>query len=819
MLEDTAEDAELVEMALRQAGISFIAHRVETRDGFLRALETFAPDIVLSDYRLPSFDGRTALDLVLEHRPEVPVIMVTGAMGDEMAVDLLKAGARDYVLKDRLARLPSAVMRALTEERESHGRQAAEKALRESEEMFRTMSASAQDAIILIGDDGRVSFWNAAAEAIFGYAQAEVQGRDLCACIVPAACHAAFVAGLARFRISGEGQMVGKTTELLARRKDGGEFPVEVSISAVRSAGRWNAIAIVRDISDRKRAEEKLRQAQRAFDHTTEGIMVTDARVNLVAVNKAFTTITGYAESDALGKNPRMLASGRQDANFYRNMWASIRQTGVWSGEIWNRRRDGEVFPEWLTISAVEDSDGRVSHYVGVFRDITSAKRSQEALDFLAHHDSLTELPNRLLCKSRLEHALQRARRKDAQLAVLFVDLDRFKSVNDSLGHPVGDELLRTVARYMAGRLRGDDTLARMGGDEFVILLEHEVSAHGIAAVARKIIDLFAMPVRVDHHELFITASVGISLYPADGEDADTLLRNADLAMYQAKAQGRNNFQFYAPTLTLAANERLQLDNALRRALDQGELRLAYQPQVDMSTGELVGVEALARWNHAEMGAVPPDRFIPVAEEIGLIAKLGQWALHEACCQVATWRREGLQVPHVAVNLSMRQLEDESLVSMVAEVLALNGLRPESLELELTESAIMRQTDQALAAMEGLRQLGVRLSVDDFGTGYSSLSYLKQLPLHRLKIDRSFVHDLTKDANDEAIARAIIRLGQSLGLEVVAEGVETEDRCSWLLREGCRIGQGYFYGRALPPGEIYKQYGARDCRASFWQDR
>jgi diguanylate cyclase (GGDEF)-like protein/PAS domain S-box-containing protein len=542
------------------------------------------------------------------------------------------------------------------------------------------------------------------------------------------------------------------------------------------------------------------------FDHTAEGIIVTDAQVRIVAVNRAFSEITGYQEAEVLGRDPKLLGSGRQDPDFYRAMWASLAQTGGWFGEIWNRRKSGEIYPEWLNISSVEDEQGLVTHYVGVFSDITVAKRSQEALEFLTHHDSLTDLPNRLLCRSRLEHALQRASREQRNVAVLYVDLDRFKGVNDSLGHPVGDELLKVVARRMSSRLREDDTLARMCGDEFVVLLEHQVSPYSVVAVAHNLLGLFASPQAVGEHDVYITASIGISLYPDDGDHADGLLRNADLAMRQAKAQGRNSYHFFTATLAEQATERLQLENALRRAADSGELMVYYQPQIDLRTGALVGVEALMRWNHAELGWISPARFVPVAEEMGLIGQLGSWVLQEACRQVTVWQRSGLKVGRVAVNLSVQQLERDALLTAVSETLAVTGLAPGALELEVTESMIMRQTGRAVAALEGLRDLGVRLSVDDFGTGYSSLSYLQRLPLHLLKIDQSFVRDLGKDSGDEAIVRAIIGLSRSLGLEVLAEGVETEAQADWLLREGCQLGQGYLFGRPVAAGEIVRTW-------------
>jgi len=590
------------------------------------------------------------------------------------------------------------------------------------------------------------------------------------------------------------------------RRQDGSLFWALVSGCALDPLRPGEgSIWVYADITARKEAEEKLRLSATVLEHIADAVMVVDVEGVIVAVNPAFTQITGYAEAEAVGRHSSLTRSERHDEAFYQTMWDELIASGFWRGELWRRRKNGEIFLEWLTISAVRDTHALTTHYVGVSRDITEVKQAQEKLDHLAHHDPLTALPNRLLFHDRLQHALLRAARSAEKLAILFIDLDRFKNVNDTLGHHIGDELLQQVAAQLAARLREGDTLARLGGDEFIVLLENVDGQYGASQVAEKLVAMFEQPFLVAGHELFVTCSVGVSLYPDDAQDLNMLVRNADVAMYQAKARGRNGYRFYAPSMTGEGIERLRLETFLRRSIEKNEIFLNYQPQVEIDTGRLIGVEALVRWNHPELGLIAPARFIPLAEDSGYINQLGKWVLDEACRQMMRWQAQGLHVPKMAVNLSVKQFERGSMAGVVADILRETGLEPQRLQLEVTESVIMN-TGDALGYINDLHAIGVGLAIDDFGTGYSSLAYLKQLPVQTLKIDRSFIKDISGDANDEAIAIAIIQLGKSMQLSVIAEGVETQEQAAFLLRHGCRLAQGYFYSRPVLAQDIVERW-------------
>lgn len=547
---------------------------------------------------------------------------------------------------------------------------------------------------------------------------------------------------------------------------------------------------------------ERLRQAAAVFDCTREGVLVTDAQGLIVHVNRAFIEITGYQCEDVLGHRPSLFKSGRHSASFYQTMFQTLERDGEWSGEIWNRRKSGEIYPQWQTIRVIRDDQGQISHYVAVFSDISAIKHSEHELAHLAHHDPLTDLPNRLLFTDRAEQALASAQAHKRGCALLLLDLDHFKIINDSLGHNVGDQLLKTVGERLQGLFGSGVTLARLGGDEFAVLAESCPQLVQAAALAQRILDAMKEPFIFDGHQLFISASIGISLFPSDALSAEQLLRNADSALFKAKSAGREGYALYTEELTAHAQHRVEMAGELRRALEQQELRVYYQPVHELQNSRLIGVEALVRWQHPERGLVPPGDFIPIAERTGLIADIDAWVMDQACRQMCQWLADGAPLTFLAVNVSSRLFARRELYDQVAKVLHDTGLDPAFLELEVTESAVMEDPEVALEQMHRLRELGLRLAIDDFGTGYSSLLRLKRLPVQKLKIDQGFVAGLPWDEDDAAIVRVVIALAQSMGMQVHAEGIEQVDQARFLLEQQCDLGQGYWFGRPMPASEL-----------------
>nr|WP_314563832.1 EAL domain-containing protein [uncultured Pseudomonas sp.] len=547
---------------------------------------------------------------------------------------------------------------------------------------------------------------------------------------------------------------------------------------------------------------ERLRQAAAVFDCTREGVLVTDAQGLIVHVNRAFMAITGYQGEEVMGQRPSLFKSGRHSSNFYEQMFQSLQSTGEWSGEIWNRRKSGEIYPQWQTIRVIHDDQGHVSHYVAVFSDISALKDSEHELAHLAHYDPLTDLPNRLLFTDRTEQALASAQVHKRGCALLLLDLDHFKIINDSLGHNVGDQLLKRVGERLKALFGPGVTLARLGGDEFAVLADSCPQVAQAAGMAQRMLEAMKQPFSVDSHQLFISASIGISLFPSDAQSAEQLLRNADSALFKAKSAGREGYALYTEELTAHAQNRVEIANELRRALEQQELRVYYQPVHELHGSRLIGVEALVRWQHPERGLVAPGEFIPIAERTGLIADIDAWVMDQACRQMCQWLADGVPLSFIAVNVSSRLFARRELYEQVAQVLHDTGLDPGFLELEVTESAVMDDPEVALEQLHRLRELGLRLAIDDFGTGYSSLLRLKRLPVQKLKIDQGFVAGLPWDEDDAAIVRVVIALAKNMGMQVQAEGIEQVEQARFLLEQACDLGQGYWFGRPMPAQEI-----------------
>ena len=553
-----------------------------------------------------------------------------------------------------------------------------------------------------------------------------------------------------------------------------------------------------RDVTAARKAERERRVALDVLRSMSEAVAVIDLDFRFISVNPSFSRITGYSEEEVVGLNSSLLDSAQHSPEFYRRVRDILERTGHWAGEMWQRRKDDEEFLGWIEMSEVRDSLGARSHFVAVVNDITDKKRAEQELRYLANYDTLTGLPNRALLSERLGRAIIRARRQETRVAVLFLDLDRFKDINDSLGHAAGDRLLKAAASRLQSTVSASDTVARLGGDEFTVVLEDVESLVAVERMAREILAAFSTPLEVDErHDVSITPSLGISLYPDHALVPTDLLKFADTAMYQAKAEGRNTYQVYNEAMDAEARHRAAIIAALRRALDRGEFRLVYQPRLALADGRITGVECLLRWQSAELGEIQPTEFIPLAEESGLIVPIGEWVLGEACRQLKAWRGQGLTELRMGVNVSVLQLLRGNLAAYLKRLLLVTELPADRIELELTESMVMQNAEQTTAMLDELRKLGVSLAIDDFGTGYSSLVYLKRLPIDTLKIDKEFIDDLTRDADDEAITSTIVSMGHSLGLTVIAEGVENEQQLEFLRALGCDEVQGHWLSRPI----------------------
>lgn len=558
-------------------------------------------------------------------------------------------------------------------------------------------------------------------------------------------------------------------------------------------------------IGERKKMEAQLELAAKVFEHSQEGIMITAPDTTILKINLAFTAVTGYKPAEVIGRTPKTLSSGRQGPAFYRDMWQKINKEGCWQGEIWNRRKNGDLYAEWLSICRINDKFGRVSHYIGIFSDITLRKLNEKQIEQLAYFDTLTELPNRALLNDRLKQGIVQAVRHKLWLSVFFLDLDRFKILNDTLGHFAGDLLLQNVAKRLKSCVRESDTVARFGGDEFVILLtdfvDEQSAAQHSAEIAKKILDVLSQPFDLSGNQFITSTSIGVTLFPKDGSSVGELIKNADAAMYYAKASGRNNYQLFSDSMRSEALTRSTLENDLHHALPNQELVVYYQPLIDLQTtpNQIIGFEALLRWNHPIKGPISPDDFIPIAEETGMIVAIGEWVLKTACKQFKIWRDlDQPQLKKICVNLSARQFLQNDLVHSIRQCLDSTGLDARFLEIEITETVMMQHMSAAIRILQQLMQLGVTVSLDDFGTGYSSLTYLKKFPINSIKIDRSFVRDILNDPDDKVIVHSIISIARHMRLDIIAEGIENKEQATYLMQAGCRFGQGFLYSKPLP---------------------
>jgi diguanylate cyclase (GGDEF)-like protein/PAS domain S-box-containing protein len=664
-----------------------------------------------------------------------------------------------------------------------------------TESLLQAITQSALDGIITSDDAGNIAGWNRVAEDIFDFQAPEVMGQPL-TLLVPPRYQQALLDRMTRSRNKGPQRLVDESVELVGRRKNGDEFPMQLALAQWKMDAGWFFSSIVRDLTERKKQEAQIRLDAAVFAQGSEGIIVTDAEGRIIWANKAFTVITGYAESEVVGQNPSFLKSGRQDAEFYRVMWQAIKAEGHWASEIWNRRKDDTVYPERLEISALRNELGKTSHYIGCFSDISDAKAAESRIQWLTHFDALTGLPNRRLLQDRTERAISRAKRHKEALTMMLVAIDQLKSVNDSAGHHVGDALLKETGQRLLASVREQDTVARLGDREFVLLLPNTAS-NGAAHLATELLRKLALPCCLEGHDLRLTASIGVASYPEDGSDFDKLLKSIEIALHRAQSDGCGRFQFYSDDMYRQVLASEQLISALGHAVTQDQLQLVYQPLVDLQSGQISGMEALVRWQHPELGAVSPARFIPLAEKSGLIGDIGEWVLRRACRDMRNWLDLGIPVPQVAVNVSPAQFRDQKLIAQVKSAIADWRIDPALINIEVTETALMDDVANGEATLRQLKELGLKLSLDDFGTGYSSLSYLKRFPFDKVKIDQSFVRDILSDSNDAVIVNVIISMAHGLGLKVVAEGVETEAQCEFLRTSVCDEIQGYFFSRPI----------------------
>jgi len=772
----------------------------------LELIASILPDLVLLDVMMPEMDGFECLRFLCSEQPnQVPIVIMTAVEDVHCVEHAYELGASDFIGKPiQWLLLPYRIRYVLRNHQMNQMLLKQQNELRQSEERLRlSLYAAKQGLWDLNVQTGHFEV-NAEYATMLGYDPDEFTAITLdnwFTCLHPDD-HDQVKSTLLGY-LAGELDVY--RVEFRHRCADGSWKWILSIGSIVKRDEHGQPLRMLgthTDINDSKIVEERLQLLAKVFENSGEGIVLCDGDTHILSSNDAFTNITGYLPSEVLNKTPRILSSQRHDQGYYQRMWQALEENGYWQGEIWDERKNGEVYPAWLGISAIRNSHGAVTHYIGIFSDITERKAAEAKIEYLARHDPLTNLPNRTLLRDRFEQAMAHAVRNDTLVALMFLDLDRFKHINDTMGHDVGDRLLKGIAERLCQCVREVDTVCRQGGDEFIIILTDLPEVDTATQIALKILDHLYQPFHIEGVTVATSFSIGISLFPNDGISFDSLQNKADTAMYAAKNAGRNTFRFFSQDMNVASIERMIIENGLRVALVKEQFQLHYQPQYSLVDNRIIGAEALLRWELDNGTSIPPNKFIPIAEDNGLILPIGNWVLQQACLQNRLWHDAGFKLL-ITVNISGIQFKRGNLAESVKSALAMSGLDPHYLELELTESVLMLDTNAVTEAITELKAIGVSFALDDFGTGYSSLSYLNQFAVNKLKIDQSFVNALSSGkSEDSAIVQAIVRLGETLGIQTVAEGVETRDQADQLVHLGCEKGQGFYWNQAMPANDF-----------------
>jgi len=807
VVDDTPANLKLLENILRAAGYAVLTF--PSGELALKAAFTHPPDLVLLDIMIPGLDGYQVC-AQLKANPltcEIPVIFISALRETHNKVRGFASGGVDYVTKpfqpeEILARVRTHLQLRNLQQSMNAANLELHKLIGRQQCIFNSVG----EGIFGLNNDFQVVFMNPMAMTQLGYTLEELYGHNFHRLIHRKRPddNGNEVQHCPIMQVAQQGGMQFVELDYFTR-KDGEIFPVEYTVSSPNDmADGGLAIVVFRDIAEQLHIKRQLEEAATVFEVSGEGIVLTDARGKIQRVNPAFTDITGYPATEVIGQTPRILKSGHHNPAFYHEMWHQITQNGYWEGEVWNRRKDGSIYPEWEMITAIRDEQGKITGYVSQFSDITRRKLTEEEIRYRGNYDALTGLANRSLLLERMTLALKEHHAKRRKLSLLFIDLDRFKQVNDSQGHPAGDLLLQQVARRIQAEIREIDTAARLGGDEFVVMLIDLDDQTPSERVASRLLDSLGHPFDLNGREAVIGASIGIALFPEDGETTETLLRNADIALYRAKTEGRHQVQFFTETMEQEFLEHSHLEADLRHALEAGQLRMDYQPIMDLRHNQMVGVEALLRWHHPQHGMISPAKFIPIAEESGLINVIGIWSIKTVVAQLRAWHDQGWNF-YASVNLSAHQIPNHLDTDWLHQLVKQAQLPPQRLRLEITESVFVKNVDAVGEWLRQVRNLGFRVYLDDFGTGYSSLSYLKRFPVDTLKIDQIFIREMTRHGNDQALVRAILAMSAGLNLEVVAEGIENKEQIDILRESNCAYGQGYWFAKPMP-AHILEQF-------------